>query len=87
MFSFTEMDTTQNYDSTSYISFSKTNDSLQHSCQYLCDPEGRGRYHQYCPSYHLAPGILSQEEDAPLEITLLQQQFLQIHDRFYEECH
>ena len=79
MSSFPEMDISQNSDSTSYVSFSETDDSMQHSCQSLCGQEGSGEYHSDCPSYHSTSEILSQEEDAPvqLEITLLQQQFIQ----------
>ena len=74
MSSLPEMDISQNSDSTSYISFSEIDDSLQHSCQSLCDQEGSGEYHSDCPSYHLAPEIFSQEEDALVqsEIPLLQ---------------
>ena len=74
MSSLTESDISQNSDSTSYISFSETDDSLQHSCQSLCGQEGSGEYHLDCPSYHSAPEILSQKEDVPVqsEIPLLQ---------------
>ena len=82
MSSLTEMDISQNFDSTSYISFSEPDDSLQNYCRYLCVQEGSWECHSDCPSYHLASEILWQEEDAPvqLEITLMQQQSLESYN-------
>ena len=37
IYSSTERDMSQNYDSTSYISFAKIDDNLQQYCHYLCD--------------------------------------------------
>ena len=73
MSSLPEIDISQNSDSTSYIYFSETNDSFQHSCQSLCGQEGSWECTSDCPSYHSTSEILLQEEDAPIqsEITLL----------------
>ena len=62
---------------------------MQHSCNSLCGQEGSWECHSDCPSYHSASEILLQEEVAPVqsEINLLEQQFLQRPNMFYEECH
>ena len=89
MSSLTKIDMSQSSDSTSYLSFPEAKNSLQHSFQSFFDQEGSWECHSDCPSYHSASEILLQEEAAHVqsENTLLQQQFLQRHNMFYEECH
>ena len=88
MSSLTEIDISQSSDSTSYLSFPEGKNSLQHSCQYLCDQEGSWDCQSNCSSCHPTSEILLQEEVAPVQsvATLLQLQSLQSHNVFYEYC-
>ena len=88
MSSLTEMDIRQNSDSTNYIYFSETDDSLQHACQSMCGQEGIWECQSDFPSYHPTSEIWLHEEASLVksEITLLKQQFLQRHSMFYEDC-
>ena len=89
MSSLIEVDISQNSDSTSYFSFPEIDDSLQHSCTSLCDQEISWEFKSNPSSYYLSLESVSQEEDAlaQSEVSLLQQQFLQRQNVFYEECH
>ena len=88
MSSLAEIDISQSSDAASYLSFPEANNSLQQSCQSLCDQEGSWDFQSNCSSYHSTSEILLQEEATHVqsENTLLQQQFLQRHNMFYEEC-
>ena len=84
MFFLTEIDISQNFVSTCYISLPEINDSLQHSCQSFCDQEGSWDCQSNFSSYHSTSEIWLQEEAAHVqsENTLLQQQFLQSYNTF-----
>ena len=87
MSSLTEVGISQSSVSTSYISFPETNDSLKHSCHYLCDQEISWDYKSN-PSWYLStPEILPHKETAHVqwENTLLQQQLLQNYDVYVDD--
>ena len=79
MSSWTEIDIVQNFDSTIYISFSETDDSLQNYCQYLCGQEGSWDSKSKPSSYDSISEVLFQDEAAYFqsENSFLQQQFPQ----------
>ena len=82
--SLTERDTSQNYDSTNYISFLQIDDNLQQTCQSLCDQEGSWDCQSDPSSYYSSSEILLQEEASHFqpENTILQQQFLRITNTY-----
>ena len=89
MSSLTKVDISQNSDFANYFYFPKTDDRLQHSFSSLCDQERSWDFKSNPSSYYSALESVSQEEDslAQSEVSLLQQQFLQRQNVFYEECH
>ena len=58
MSSLTEVDISQNSDSTSYLYFPETDDSLQHSCLSLCDQERIWDCKSNYSSYYSSPECL-----------------------------
>ena len=67
----------QNFDSTSYISFPEVDDNFQQSCQSLCDQEGSWDGQSNPSSYYSTSKVLFQDEAAysQSENSFLQQQF------------
>ena len=88
MSSLTEVDISQSLVSTNYASFSEADDTLQHSCHYLCDQERNWGCKSNPSSYLSTPQILPHEETAHVqsENTLLQQQFLQNYNVYVDDC-
>ena len=70
MSSLTEIDISENSDSTSYIYFLEANNSLQHYFQFLCDREGSWECQSYFSSYYSTSEIWLQEEAAHVQLDL-----------------
>ena len=88
MSSLTEVDISQNSNSTSYFSFPETDDSLQHSCIYLYDQERSWDCQSNPSSYYSTPKIFPHEETSHVqsENTLLQQELLKNYNVYVDDC-